>query len=518
VTALCPSSCCVAVSHLTCLSQDFLKESSGTTEIIPRGGHCKSCHNYILWGDVVRGCYRRLPPAEGDEHPDVATDDMFLSDEGDQGLENFPPKKRKSSVRSRSIKPRFNSRRKGNERDIASQSSEGELFDFTNIVSSSDSVETPVKRKPGRPRKHTLSPQNLSPISERQILPRSPNVASRKRREKDAAETLAFVGKDSVDVIDITSGSEDGRFMFADMFRTPSKGKGKEKQVAPTSSEGEIFDLDNLSSSSDGEDIGSNKRQPGRTQKLKAPLTAVQVRSTNRQRSPNPSFTSSSSAGDIGSAKRRPERPRKRDLKSPNALTPPPSSNEGNSSAKRRVGRPRQLDTQSIKLGSTGIEDIGTVKRQPGRPRKLDFPSPTTRRRPAVLLTGSPNSVIHPLSPKPPTLLEVQVSSSPESDNQATLKRRPGRPRKDPSTGTRPPSSSRKTQKSFQEHGAPFLSRPYHPPNLSNRGASESTAYKSDRHSYECPKFREYDLEHAMLNLTLTAPKVVLSSGNVLSD
>ena len=478
----------MAVSHLTCLSQDFLKESSGTTEIIPRGGHCKSCHNYILWGDVVRGCYRRLPPAEGDEHPDVATDDMFLSDEGHEGLEIFPPKK-KSSVQ--------NSRRKGNERNIASQSSEGELFDFGNIISSSDSAETPVKRKPGRPRKHTLSPQIVSPISKGQILPRSPNVANRNRKENDVAETLAFIARDSVDVIDITSGSEDGEILHSDMFRTPSKGKGKEKQATPISSEGEIFDLDNLSSSSDGQDIGSTKRQLGRTQKLKMPLTAVQIRSTGRQRSPNPSLTSSSSAGDIGSAKRRPERPRKRDLKTPNALTPPPSSNEGkNSSMKRRPGRPRKLDTQSITLGST---NIGSVKRRPGRPRKQDFPFPTTQHPPTVLLTGSPNSVIHPLSPKPLTLLEVQVSSSPESDNQATLRRRPSRSRKDPSAGTRSPFSSGKTQKPFQERSAPFLSRPYHPPNLSNNGPS-------DRHSYERPKFRKYDMEHAMLNLTLTTP------------
>jgi len=87
-TALCPFSNCVAVSHLACLSQDLIKESSGTTEIIPRGGHCKSCHNYILWGDIVRGCYRRLPPADGNEHLDVAIDDMYLSDEN-EGLLNF---------------------------------------------------------------------------------------------------------------------------------------------------------------------------------------------------------------------------------------------------------------------------------------------------------------------------------------------------------------------------------------------------------------------------------------------
>lgn len=26
---------------------------------MPRGGECSSCRTYILWGDVIRGCYRR---------------------------------------------------------------------------------------------------------------------------------------------------------------------------------------------------------------------------------------------------------------------------------------------------------------------------------------------------------------------------------------------------------------------------------------------------------------------------
>ena len=27
--------------------------------MLPRGGSCKSCRSYVLWGDVIRGCYRR---------------------------------------------------------------------------------------------------------------------------------------------------------------------------------------------------------------------------------------------------------------------------------------------------------------------------------------------------------------------------------------------------------------------------------------------------------------------------
>jgi len=323
----------VAVSHLTCLSQDFLTDSSGTSEIIPRGGHCRSCHNYVLWGDVVRGCYRRLSSAENDEYPDVATDDMFLSDEDHEGLEIFPPVKRKSSVRSRSIsplKPRLNSQQKGDERDITLQSSEGELFDFTNIVSSSDSEDTPIKRKPGRPRKNRLPPQIVSPSSEEGIPPRLPNVANRKRKKKDAADTRGFITRDPVNVINITSGSEDGGILSTDMFRTPSKGKEKEKQMPSTSSEDETLDLDKLSSRPDGKDIRFTKTN----QKLKITLNPVEVWPKNRQRSLNtltPSLIGSS-VGHIGSSKG-PEPLRKLDMMSPNT---PPSSNEGNSSVKRR--------------------------------------------------------------------------------------------------------------------------------------------------------------------------------------
>ncbi|KAJ1301119.1 hypothetical protein OPQ81_003532 [Rhizoctonia solani] len=57
--ALCPQTGCKAVSHLDCLAQSFLKHPSNPPGLIPRGGVCESCNQYTLWGDVVRGCYRR---------------------------------------------------------------------------------------------------------------------------------------------------------------------------------------------------------------------------------------------------------------------------------------------------------------------------------------------------------------------------------------------------------------------------------------------------------------------------
>lgn len=58
--ALCPSGDCKAVSHLSCLATDFLSsDHSQSSGLLPRGGNCRSCRSYVLWGDVIRGCYRR---------------------------------------------------------------------------------------------------------------------------------------------------------------------------------------------------------------------------------------------------------------------------------------------------------------------------------------------------------------------------------------------------------------------------------------------------------------------------
>ncbi|KAF9047348.1 hypothetical protein BJ165DRAFT_1344447, partial [Panaeolus papilionaceus] len=69
-SALCPASNCTAVSHLRCLSNAFHEQAthgSAPKTMIPRGGNCASCGQYTLWGDVIRGSFRRAKPGE---HPD----------------------------------------------------------------------------------------------------------------------------------------------------------------------------------------------------------------------------------------------------------------------------------------------------------------------------------------------------------------------------------------------------------------------------------------------------------------
>lgn len=79
--ALCPSGDCKAVSHLSCLAADFLSPNSQSVGLLPRGGTCKWCRSYVLWGDVVRGCYRRH---QGGKTPQVEESDR---EEGDTEAE-----------------------------------------------------------------------------------------------------------------------------------------------------------------------------------------------------------------------------------------------------------------------------------------------------------------------------------------------------------------------------------------------------------------------------------------------
>lgn len=57
--ALCPTPTCHALSHLTCLATHFLTQELRSCAIIPRGGDCSGCREWVLWGDVVRGADRR---------------------------------------------------------------------------------------------------------------------------------------------------------------------------------------------------------------------------------------------------------------------------------------------------------------------------------------------------------------------------------------------------------------------------------------------------------------------------
>ncbi|OBZ77009.1 Structure-specific endonuclease subunit SLX1 [Grifola frondosa] len=142
--ALCPASHCTAISHLTCLSSDFLTSEISQTGIIPRGGHCRSCHSYILWGDIIRGCYRRrmggvTPQQEAEE--DQNHDQIFGSD-ADDDIPHLPKTQPKQ-------KPRPKTRAR-NGPGRTSASGEGEYFDLSAITSDDESEIGPLTAMPCR--------------------------------------------------------------------------------------------------------------------------------------------------------------------------------------------------------------------------------------------------------------------------------------------------------------------------------------------------------------------------------
>jgi len=97
--ALCPSGNCKAISHLSCLAADFLSsDPSQSSELLPRGGNCKSCKSYVLWGDVIRGCYRRHQGGKAPEleESDGEEDGVEAEAQSDVPMEPAVPAPRKA--------------------------------------------------------------------------------------------------------------------------------------------------------------------------------------------------------------------------------------------------------------------------------------------------------------------------------------------------------------------------------------------------------------------------------------
>ncbi|CCO31008.1 Structure-specific endonuclease subunit SLX1 [Rhizoctonia solani AG-1 IB] len=93
--ALCPQGDCKAVAHLDCLAESFSKHPSNPPGLIPRGGTCKVCEQYTLWGDVIRGCYRRArgglqqPTSEHELEEDEDEENAQLDDVLSRHLETL---------------------------------------------------------------------------------------------------------------------------------------------------------------------------------------------------------------------------------------------------------------------------------------------------------------------------------------------------------------------------------------------------------------------------------------------
>jgi len=63
-----------------------LGSQASHTQIIPRGGKCPSCHSYTLWGDIIRGCYRRRGGPTQSEKEDDEDEDAASAAEGNAAV------------------------------------------------------------------------------------------------------------------------------------------------------------------------------------------------------------------------------------------------------------------------------------------------------------------------------------------------------------------------------------------------------------------------------------------------
>ena len=177
-----------------------MKEQPEIATMIPRGGHCKSCGNYTLWGDLIRGCYRRLPPIDKSGlDPNITADDLYASDDDDEAT---PVKKKRASSR-RALSKSSRASGRSTKAKKSTESSEGESFDFANIVSSSDSETkvTPVKRRPGRP---LATPAATKPRSRTPPSLKDSRIVKGKAKAKTINTILAIENHISDDNQDIT--------------------------------------------------------------------------------------------------------------------------------------------------------------------------------------------------------------------------------------------------------------------------------------------------------------------------
>jgi structure-specific endonuclease subunit SLX1 len=149
--ALCPTPTCTATTHLLCLSRHFLKEED--TSLIPRGGVCVCCKSYVLWGEVIKGCYRRTDGvADMTNKRDEDDDEKMLgftseldleSEAGAEVLHVSPPKcGRPRKAMGGPAKPKQTKGTKRKSKLLAhptyvNVSDEGEFFDL-NAISSDD--------------------------------------------------------------------------------------------------------------------------------------------------------------------------------------------------------------------------------------------------------------------------------------------------------------------------------------------------------------------------------------------
>ncbi|KAF7972709.1 hypothetical protein HWV62_17156 [Athelia sp. TMB] len=259
-TTLCVTPGCSEVSHLACLSESFVSAEAHSIDnagMIPRGGQCKGCQEYVLWGELVKGCYRREKGGPGGIPPEVEDDPEITQSGSSSDVDQVytgtprrgrgrPPGKAKASTK----KPQ-----------LAVGSESGEFFDLDAVSSATEDGEgsraivSPPKR--GRPRKVSAVARTL-PVMPAKKTPGRPR-----------------------------------KVVLTDAARPPEKAKASTRKprlpsVPAGSESGEFFDLDAISSATDDSErpqatMGTPKKR-GRPRKAPSTLPTPALKSPGRPR------------------------------------------------------------------------------------------------------------------------------------------------------------------------------------------------------------------------------------------
>ncbi|KAF6760081.1 hypothetical protein DFP72DRAFT_883120, partial [Ephemerocybe angulata] len=217
-TLLCPHDDCLSISHVRCLSTQFLASKAPSppvythqSTLIPRGGNCPSCTKYTLWGDLVRGSYRRvlgaaveLPDNDPDKDPAIVDgvdleNDLFASDSDEsEGSAKGTGGKGKSKAKAKGKKQgtarlvtgeeilaaKKKPRKRKPSKARSDGSSSGETFDLdaTKTKKKDDAARTPSRRPRSR-----SPPPNASPDSDDMFLPDTPSPSQTPLKNKRPA-------------------------------------------------------------------------------------------------------------------------------------------------------------------------------------------------------------------------------------------------------------------------------------------------------------------------------------------
>ena len=141
-------------------------------DIIPRGGTCRSCGTYTLWGDVIRGCFRRReggatleaePEDQEDDTGELFDDNVQHNDTGQPSALAPPRTKKTKSVKpgpkGRAARATKSARQLSTLAPRAS-SDEGEYFDLNAISSCDEEQSSGDERPPWLPTKASSKPHS----------------------------------------------------------------------------------------------------------------------------------------------------------------------------------------------------------------------------------------------------------------------------------------------------------------------------------------------------------------------